>query len=322
MNKLIEAVEKAQTIAIGAHIRPDGDAVGSTIGLYSYLIENYKDKEVTAYLDGYLEEFHILPQLDQVSHNMDDEKVYDLYIALDTSNTERLQGIKIFENARETICIDHHITNEGYAMENIIRTASATAEIMFDLLELEKMPLATCSALYMGIIHDTGVFKHSNTTRHTMEVAGRLIEKGVDQEQLIDSTFYNKTYVQNQLLGRALLECFGVLDKKIMISVIKQSYFDFYEAQPADLEGVVDQLRVTIGTEVAILIYETEKHDYKVSMRSNGKVDVSKIASSFGGGGHIMAAGCTMDGRIYEVINRLTYPIEQQLIAYQQADGE
>lgn len=322
MNKLIEAIEQADTIAIGAHIRPDGDAVGSTIGLYEYLLDNYKEKKVTAYLVGYMEEFNILPGLNDVCHDMLDDTQYDLFIALDCSNTERIQGIKIYHNAKKTICVDHHITNEGYADENIIKTASATAEIVFDLLDQNKMSYNVCSALYMGIIHDTGVFKHSNTTRHTMEVAGILIEKGVDQERLIDSTFYNKTYVQNQLLGRALLECFGVLDKKIMVSVIKQSYFEFYEAKPADLEGVVDQLRVTIGTEVAILIYETNDQQYKVSMRSNGKVDVSEIAVAFGGGGHKMAAGCTMDGRIYEVINRLTYPIEQQLIAYEEAHGE
>ena len=140
-----------------------------------------------------------------------------------------------------------------------------------------------------------------------------LIDKGFDFTKIIDETIYQKTYKQQQITGRALLESMRVLDGKVIFSAVHKKEMDFYGVTSKDLEGIVSQLRTTSGVEVAIFMYELEPQIYKVSMRSNSCVNVSEIASYFGGGGHVRAAGCTMQGNMYDVVNNLTEHIEKQL---------
>lgn len=155
-----------------------------------------------------------------------------------------------------------------------------------------------------------------------MEIAGKLIEKGLDCAKIIDDTFYRKTYIQNQILGRALLESFLFMDGRCIFSGLRKKDLEFYGADTNDLDGIIDQLRVTEGVECAIFIYETSIHEYKISMRSNAIVDVSRVAEYFGGGGHIRAAGCTMSGTIYDVLNNLSKHIEMQLDAHTKKEHE
>ena len=192
-------------------------------------------------------------------------------------------------------------------------SASATCEVLYGQLEEDKITKETAECLYTGIIHDTGVFKHSNTTSRTMAIAGKLMDKGIDFGTIIDGTFYKKTYVQNQILGRALMESIRFLDGRCIVSVVRAKDMEFYGVTSKDLDGIVDQLRITEGVECAIFMYETGIHEFKISMRSNSCLDVSKIAQYFGGGGHVKAAGCTMSGNLYDVINNLSLHIEKQL---------
>ncbi len=145
-----------------------------------------------------------------------------------------------------------------------------------------------------------------------MEIAGKLMQKGIPYGKIIDESFYMKTYRQLQIMGRCLLESVRVMDGKVIFSVVSRRVMDFYEAKPSDLDGVIDEMRTTQGVEVAILLTEKDTIEYKVSMRSNEFVDVSKIASFFGGGGHIRAAGCTIKGSAFDVINNITEHIEKQ----------
>lgn len=165
----------------------------------------------------------------------------------------------------------------------------------------------------MGIVHDTGVFQYSCTSPETMEAAAELLRKGIDGNKIIDKTYYEKTYIQNQILGRALLKSILILDKKCIVSSVSKSEMEFYEAKPSDLEGIVSQLRLTQGIEVAMFMYELETRQFKVSLRSQGKVDVSTIAQFFGGGGHKRAAGFTMKGTSHDVINNVGARIVLQL---------
>lgn len=165
----------------------------------------------------------------------------------------------------------------------------------------------------MGIAHDTGIFQYSCTSPETMRIAGELMGKGINFSEILEKTYFQKTYVQNQILGRALLESILVLDNKCIISGVRKKEMEFYNITPMDLEGIVSQLRNTKGVEAAIFLYEMGNQEYRVSMRSNGAVDVQKVASYFGGGGHVRAAGCTMQGSFYDVINNLTLHIEEQM---------
>jgi phosphoesterase RecJ-like protein len=146
-----------------------------------------------------------------------------------------------------------------------------------------------------------------------MHIAGNLIDKGINTSFIIDDTFYRKNYLQNVMMGYALLESSLVMDGQVIYSFVTKKWMDLYGVTGSDLDGIVDQLRITEGVEVAILAYEINTMEFKVSMRSNSYVDVSKIAAYFNGGGHIRAAGCTIRGTLIDVINNLLRHIEPQL---------
>ena len=318
--ELFRLVNEATTIAIAGHIRPDGDCVGSCLGLYNYLTENTKEKQIDVYLESVPAAFSFLKNTECALTEAKKNVSYDLFIALDCGSRDRLGFTEeLFLAAKHTVSIDHHISNTMFAEHNHVEGhASSACEVLCGFLEDGGISKETAECLYLGIVHDTGVFKHSNTSRKTMDTAGMLLTKGVSASQVIDDSFYRKTYMQNQILGRCLLESILLLNGKIIFSAVSQKMMQLYGAVPADLDGIIDQLRVTAGVEVAILIREEGVQNYKVSMRSNGKVDVSKICCLFGGGGHKMAAGCTMNGSVHDVINNLSGQIEHQLLEYKE----
>lgn len=313
--KLLNNITDVQSIAISGHVKPDGDCIGSCLGLYQYIKENYPELEVDVYLEDVPPEFHYLAGAEEVKKNQDGLKVYDLFIALDCGDMDRLGFAGgYFARAKKSVCVDHHISNTAFAMENIVvPQAAATCEILFDEMEPDKISLETACALYTGLIHDTGVFKHSNTTEHTMTVAGKLIGLGVPFTKIINESFYQKTYLQNQILGRALLESIRFMDGKCIATVLRRKELDFYGVNNNDLGGIIDQLIITEGVECAIFLHETDPQVFKVSMRSKEYLDVSTIAVRFGGGGHVRAAGCTITGSEHDVINNISLEMERQM---------
>lgn len=183
----------------------------------------------------------------------------------------------------------------------------------YNLLDVDKINLACAECLYVGMAHDTGVFQYACTAPETMEAAAQLLRKGVDGNRLIYHTFYEKTFVQTQILGKALLESMLVLDRQCIVSYVTAKELRFFEAVPADLDSIVSQLRYTKGVEVAIFLYELKFQEFKVSLRSGDKVDVSRVAKYFGGGGHVRAAGLTMKGTAHDVITNILEQVALQL---------
>ena len=317
MISLDSYLEGIHTVAISGHIRPDGDCVGSCLAVYNYICDNYPDIMADVYLETIPDKFLFLKNANKIRHirETDGKKEYDLFIVLDCGDKERLGFSKaLFEHAKDTFCVDHHISNLAFADQNyIFPEASSTSELVYRLLDLEKITKETAECLYLGIVHDTGVFQYSCTAPETMEAAANLMRKGINASEIIEKTFYEKTFAQNQILGRALFESFLFMDGKCIVSYITQRMMEFHGVTPKDLEGIVSQLRVTKGVEVAVLLYETAPHEYKVSLRASGDVDVSRIAQYFGGGGHKKAAGVTMKGTVHDVINNLSGQIHLQL---------
>lgn len=313
--KLESFLQQAKSVGITGHIRPDGDCVGSALAVYNYIKTWHSDIDVDLYLGEFSESFLFLKNADQILHECTNDKQYDLFISLDSADLERLgQAEKYFKTAKKTLCIDHHISNLGFAEENWIdANASSTSEMVYLALEQEKITKEIAESLYMGIVHDTGVFQFSCTSAQTMRIAGQLMETGINFSKIVDETYYQKTFHQNQILGRALLESFVFLDGKAIVAVIKQNTMRFYNVTAKDLDGIVNQMRVTKGVECAIFLYETGPSEFKVSLRSNGKVDVCKIAMFYNGGGHIRAAGCTVCGNMYDAINSIAEKIAEQL---------
>lgn len=316
MININELCGPASSIAISGHIRPDGDCVGSTLGLYNYFKKIYPEKKISIYLEQPSMTFSYLKGFDEIITAPDDN-VYDLFFALDLGDKERLGNNAVFfETAGDTVCIDHHISNTGFARHDyIVPDASSTSELVYTVIDEDKVDEDIAKCIYTGIIHDTGIFQYSNTSERTMDICGRLMSFGFDFPKIIDETFYERTYVQNQILGRSILESIIFMDGKCIASAIDRKTMDFYGATSKDLEGIVNQLRYTKGVDCAIFMYESGPLEYKVSMRSNGVIDVSKIATTLGGGGHVRAAGFTMTGRYHDIINNISDMIEKQYAA-------
>lgn len=319
MNKIAPELENVRSVAIAGHVRPDGDCVGACMGLYLYIKDNFPHIDAQVYLEKIPVSYNIIKGTEDICSNFGADTEYDLFIGLDSGDLQRFgDAVKYFNTAKRSICIDHHISNNGYAdINHIVPGASSTSELIYELLDEDKITAPIAEALYMGIAHDTGVFQYSCTSPRTMEIGGKLISKGIPFTKILDDTYYKKTYVQNQITGRALMESILLLHGKCIASSIRMKDMDFYGVNTSDLDGIVSQLRNTKDVEVAIFLYEIKAQEFKVSMRSNEIVDVQEVASYFGGGGHVRAAGCTMQGSIYDVLNNLTRRIEIQLKAWE-----
>ena len=317
MIRITEEVRNAGSIAVSGHIRPDGDCVGSVMGLYLYLKKELPEAEVDVYLEKPAEIFDCISHIEDIKsefNNVDTGKIYDVFIVLDCAD-DRLGEVRVlYEKARKKINIDHHISNPGCGDVRIVEPErSSTAELLYDLMDPAALDEEIARALYIGIIHDTGVLRYSNTAPHTLQVVSELIKFGFDISKIIDDTFYEKTYVQTQIMGRAILESVRFMHDKCIVSMVSRRMMDFYQVTPQDLDGIVNQLLAVKGVECAIFMYEIRTLEYKISMRSKGRVDVAAVAMRFGGGGHVRAAGCTMNGTYHDNINNLAIGIAEQL---------
>lgn len=313
--RLLKECEGAENIVISGHVRPDGDCVGSCMAAYLFLRKTMPQANVKVFLEQPAEIFSCIQGFDQIDTSYQMEEIPDVFIALDTIKERLGDAQELYDKAKKTINIDHHITNEyGTGDVNYVDyAASSTAELVYDVLDKENIDVEIAKAIYIGMVHDTGIFQYSNTSPKTLRIAADLIEYGFDFPKMIDETFHEKTYMQNQILGRALLESILFMEGKCVVSCVDLKTMKFYNASNKDLEGIVNQLRIIKGVECAIFMYETDTLQYKISLRSCGKVDVSKVAEFFGGGGHVRAAGCNMNGTFHDVVNNLSEQIEKQM---------
>lgn len=314
MIELREVCNGAIRIGIGGHVRPDGDCVGATLGLYQYMRKTMPKAQVDVYLEKPAAIFNGIKGYNEIDSEFTKNDKYDVFFVIDCEKNRLGEAQKYFDSAAKTVNIDHHISNSGCGDLNyIVPTASSSSELVYDLLEEEYLDAEIAKAIYTGMIHDTGVFQYSNTSPKTLHIAAQLIAFGFDFSAIIDETFYEKTYVQNQIMGRALLESMLFMDGRCIVGMVDKRTMNFYGVEPKDLDGIVNQLRIIKGVDCAIFMYEVGTLEYKVSMRSNDKVDVAKIASFYGGGGHKKAAGCTLNGTFHDVINNLSKSIEMQM---------
>ena len=312
----------AKTVAIAGHVRPDGDCAGSCLATYNYIKNYFPHVKVDLYLEPIPNIFKFMKRSEEILSEWPDDRKYDLFIAQDCGDAKRLgNAAKYFESAEHTICVDHHVSNQNFAEHNyIFPDASSTCELIFELLPDERIDREIAECIYTGMVHDTGVFRYSCTHPSTMRAAAALMEKGIDFTKIITETFDEKTYAQNQVLGRALLESFLFMDGRCIVSYVTKEEMDFYQVKAKHLDGIVSQLKLTKGIDVAIFMYELEHGTFKVSLRSSEKIDVSVVASYFGGGGHARAAGFTMTATPHDIINNLARRLELQFNSGSEAE--
>ncbi|MFQ9515003.1 MAG: DHH family phosphoesterase [Eubacterium sp.] len=315
MKKINEIIGDAKTVGIAGHVRPDGDCMGSCMSLYNYLKKNRPDITVKVYLEYVDPKFNIIDNTDCIDTNGYDGTTYELFISLDTASTDRLGfNLPFFQNAKRTVCIDHHASNSGYADYNyIVPEASSASEVLYELLDENLMDKSVAAPMYMGIAHDSGVFRFQSTTPKTMRIAARMMEFGIDINKILEDTFYRKSY--NQLMVTAKIQSQTVLtmDGKCIYGYCTSEMMDEYGVTINDLDAVVASIRNVDGVEVAMFLYQLEEDKFKISLRSKTKVDVSEIAVGFGGGGHVRAAGFEVSGKLEQVIEMVLKKIKEKV---------
>lgn len=315
MKKIDEIIGEAKTIGIAGHVRPDGDCVGSCMALYNYLKKNRTDLTVKVYLEYVDDKFSIIKNVNEIDTNGYDGTVYDLFISLDTASLDRLgANVEFFTNAKRTVCIDHHASNHGYADYNyIVPEASSASEVLFSILEEEQFDKSIAEPMYMGIAHDSGVFRFQSTTAQTMRIAAKMMEFGAKPNEILEETFYRKTYDQMMVTAKIQRETVLCMDGECIYGFCTAETMKKYNVTVNDLDAVVSSIRNVEGVELAMFAYQLEDNKYKFSLRSKKYVDVSKIAVGFGGGGHVRAAGFELQGSLDEVIGKVLEVIKNVL---------
>ena len=192
MERIEEILDGVKTMGIGGHVRPDGDCVGSCMALYLYIKKWYPEIKADIYLEKPKPVFGHIACMDEVHYEAGEPREYDLFVTCDVSAPDRLAvASDYFASAKKTVCIDHHVSNPGFADVNHVHgEISSASEVLYKLLNKEKIDLDIATAIYTGMIHDTGVFQYSSTSPDTMRIAGDLMEKGVDFSNIIDESFY------------------------------------------------------------------------------------------------------------------------------------
>ncbi len=323
MIDIVKECEGAALIGIAGHVNPDGDCVGSVMALWQFLKKVFPQVQVDVMIEQPPAIFDFVCGVSEIVTDYSAEKAYDVMIVADTVPDRCGDAIKYIETAKKVINIDHHISNQGGCdVDHIVPDASSAAEVVYELIaqkeEYKKfIDREMAQTLYIGIIHDSGVMQYSNTSPKTLRIVADLIGYGFDFPKLIDETFYEKTEVQSKLLGKALMDAYTLMNGRVMVSMTDIATLREYGADKKDLSGIVNQLRIVKGVDVAVYIYEVGENFYKVSMRScTDDIDVSKVSAHFGGGGHVRAAGCNMDGTYEEIVKNLT-----EQLALQMEDG-
>lgn len=293
IKEIFNLINSSQNICIAGHKAPDGDCIGSVMALYDFL--KPLNKNLTICIDGIIPyNYRAFVDADIIAKEYNNEE-FDLLFILDCSDAERLGKFKnVFINAKKSVCIDHHKTNNSYADINIIdSTMSSTGELLYDVLNTsgKKLSKQAATCIYVAILTDTGKFSYSNTTGDTHRKTAELIDLGVDIA-LIDNIIYNSkpsNVVKGFIESISGIELY--FNNKFGITSITKNILDRNSVDMGDIDGVVEFIREIKEVEVSCVLKEYEKNNTKVSLRSKNNIDVSAVSVKYGGGGHAKAAG-------------------------------
>lgn len=291
IDNIIEEIDKAKNIVILTHEMPDGDAIGSSLALYTGLKQLGKDVDVI--IPEYSRTFEFLPNSKEIKKEGRNE-TYDLAIALDCGDIRRLNGfVRYFEDANTKISIDHHGSNTMFADYNFVNPmAPACSQILIIILEalgiIIDKEIGTC--LLTGIITDTGGFKYKGVTAETFEFVAELLNRGVNVSDIYKKVLQTISKTRFELMQIAINRLEFLEDGKLTFTYITKEDEKKVGAESNDHDGIVEIGRDVEGVEVSIFLRETD-NGYKISLRSNEYVNVSDICLMFSGGGHVRAAG-------------------------------
>ncbi len=312
MSNIFEVIKESRTILLLTHESPDGDAIGSTMALYHLLKD--MDKTVDAVIPIIPDAFMFLDNIDDVLAKSD--KSYDLAIVVDCATKERIgETNDEFSRCKKSIIIDHHMSNTSYGDINYVEEdASSCCQVLFYMFKNEHLNITNeiGEALAVGMLTDTSGFKNNNVTKETFLMAAELMDLGVNINKIYSIVISMKTLAQYALIKIALDHLEFLDDGKISFSYITHEELKRAGAKMGDHEGLVDLGRNVNGVEVSVFVRECDDV-YRVSLRSNGKINVNNIAQKFGGGGHKMAAGIVSTDNFKETKRKVIDEIKKEL---------
>lgn len=301
-----------ESALIFCHVRPDGDTLGSAMALCLGLRQLGKRCNVVC--DGIIpEKYNYEPFFKEVLKPEEVSGTYSCHVAVDVASENMLgNAYGIFTSCKNTVCIDHHVSNTRYAKEYFVRDCAANCFNVAALLKEAgvKFDKAIAEALLLGLITDTGNFAHSNTDCEALTLAGELVGAGADIHKINYYMFKNQKKSRAKLFAEVMQKMRFFCDDKIAVITIFQADLQRCGAGNDVTEGFVDFPLSVEGVEVACSLLETKNEHFKVSLRSKGNVNVNAVASDFGGGGHILASGCVISGPYEEVLEKLVRAIK------------
>lgn len=314
VQKIIEKINRNQTFLVVAHENPDGDAIGSTLGLALALRDMGKD--VIAYnVDAVPEVMGFLPESDIIQSSLPENASFDVAFVLDSGDVERAQ-LPVSDLCQTLINVDHHPGSTFGDLCLLDTTACATAVLIYRLLMRcqFRISLAVAKALYLGILSDTGSFRYSSANRESFTVAGELVGLGVDPWEISSNLYESHAPERMRLLGYVLPTLQISSSGRYASVSMTLDILGKAGATAEHADGFVNYPRAVKGVEVALFFNQLSDDLYKISFRSRGNIDVGTLAHELGGGGHHNAAGAKLSGTLDEVKSSV-YSLLDQLLS-------
>jgi phosphoesterase RecJ-like protein len=298
-----------------SHIDPDGDAIGSCLGV-SWALRSLGKRATVANESAVPVNLRFLPGSSDVRLAREVAGPSRSVFVLDCSSIDRVgpAGLALVAPDADIACVDHHAGSDGFGNPRLVNVdASATAELVYEILEDYGLPIAPeiAEALYTGIASDTGAFRFRNTTPRVLRLAARLVERGADPSRTADSLYGRKSPASLRVLGLALASLESRAGGRVSALTISRAMFDEAQAAPEDADGIVQYAQAVNGARVGVLIQETAPGEVRISFRSDGSIDVNLVAGRFGGGGHRNAAGARLRGDLAVVRESVLEAVEQ-----------
>jgi len=321
-DQIVSELRQAEKLLLTTHENPDGDALGSLLGMHQILRQLGKDSLMfMAGAEFPLPYEYRHMDLSEVIHEPPADLTERTVVFLDCGNIDRMPVDFLQDDNLHVLNIDHHHDNTRFGTVNLVcGNKSCTAEMVFDLAKELGAELTTeiAESLYVGLVTDTGKFMFDNTTPESHHMAAELIEAGVSPADIHRSLYEGLPFARTELLARALARIQRFDDGTITLTYLTRDDFTESNAVETDSEGIVDHLRAVENTAVAVLVRDLLAADRagsrKVSLRAtDGRVDVSKIARTFSGGGHRQAAGFSTQLRLDELAERVRADVTAQL---------
>ncbi|MBQ3116204.1 MAG: bifunctional oligoribonuclease/PAP phosphatase NrnA [Clostridia bacterium] len=312
LSELGAKIKSQKNVAIIAHIRPDGDTLGSALALKLAILNLGIGAEVICD-DIVPSRFLFLNEMQSVKSELDGD--YSMIIAIDCADITRLgKFADAFNSHKNTVCIDHHISNTRYAKVNYVVDNASNCENVYELICEMGLDVTEdiANLLMLGTVTDTGCFRHKNVTAKTLKIAGELKEKGADINKIYFHNFSAQSKERAKLFGKTMSNIRYFLDGRVALATIRLADFEWANAKLNETEGFIDFLTGIIGVEIAVTVMEYMPNKYKISFRSHS-ADVNAVATSFGGGGHVLASGCQIHGDYEEVMDKIRFACSREL---------